>query len=84
MTACKSPGPNELTNSCVVGVADGEGDGSASDFDGISGGLRDDVGAGDAGVGDCASRFAAKIEIVKIVSKNRDITVIFRCYPQPH
>jgi hypothetical protein len=80
MTACKSAGPNELTNSCVVGVADGEGDGSAGDFDGFSGGLPDDVGAGDVGVGDCARRFAAKIEILKIVSKNRDITVIFRCY----
>jgi len=35
-----------------VGVPDGEGDGSAGDFDGINGGLSDDVGAGDAGVGD--------------------------------
>ena len=77
MTACKSAGPKELTNSCVVGVADGEGDGSPGDFDGISGGLRDDIGAGDPGVGDCARRFAAKIEIVKIVKKHGDITVIF-------
>jgi len=84
MTACKSAGPKELTNSCVVGVADGEGDGSPGDFDGISGGPPDDVGGGDVGVGDCAKRFAAKIDIVKIVNKNRDVTAIFRCYPQPH
>ena len=52
MTACKSADPNELTNSCVVGVPDGEGDGSARDFNGFSGGLPDGVGAGDVGVGD--------------------------------
>ena len=77
MTACKSAGPNELTNSCVLGVADGEGASSAGDFDGISGGLADDVGGGDVGVGDSAKRFGAKIEIVKIVKKHGDITVIF-------
>jgi hypothetical protein len=64
-----------------VGVPDGEGDGSAGDFDGISGGLPDDVGAGDVDVGVCARRFVAKIEIAKVAGKNRDITLIFRCYP---
>ena len=84
MTACKSAGPNELTNSCVLGVADGEGGSSPGDFDGISRGLPDDVGAGDVAVGDCAKRFAAKIEIVKIVKKHGDITVIFDVIRNPH
>jgi hypothetical protein len=74
MTACKSAGPNESTNSCVDGVADGEGDDIAGDFDGI----RDALGAGGDGVGDWAKRCAAKIDTIKFASKNRDITVISR------
>jgi hypothetical protein len=80
MTACKSVGPNESTNSCVDGVAAGEGDDIAGDFDGIPvalGAAEDGV----AGVGDSAKRCAAKIDTIKPAGKNRDITVILRCYP---
>jgi len=80
MTACKSGGPNESTKSCVDGVAAGEGDDMAGDFDGIPvalGAAKDGV----AGVGDWAKRCAATTDTIKLAGKNRDITVILRCYP---
>jgi hypothetical protein len=81
ITACKSAGLNESTNCLVVGLLAGEGDGAAGEPDAIGGGLTGCVGAGDVGVGDWARRFAPKIEIARVASKNRDITVIFRRYP---
>jgi len=74
MTACKSTWPNELIKSSVVGVADGEGDGHALVTTG-----EDEIGAGD-----CAKLDVAKIDIVKLPSQNRNITVRFRCYLQLH
>src|SRR5580765_4881068 len=57
ITACSSPGPNELTKSCVVGVADGDAAGSAGDLAGVCGVLPPG-GGGAVGAGDCAARFA--------------------------
>jgi len=57
ITACKSAEPNELINSSVAGVADGEGVGAGEDLAG-AGAL---LGAGEAeddGAGDCANPFA--------------------------
>src|SRR5213594_451376 len=66
MTACRSAGPNELTKSSVIGVADGEAAGSAGDFDSACGNLPDGDRAGEVGAGDCAPRFTAKIEMANV------------------
>ena len=78
ITACKSAGLNESTNCLAVGFFAGEDIGAAGGLDAIGGGLTGCVGAGHAGVGDGAKRFAPKIEIARIGSENRDITVIVR------
>jgi len=52
----------------------------AGDFDGIPvalGAIEDGV----AGVGNWAKRCAATTDTIKLAGKNRDITVILRCYP---
>jgi len=64
-----------LIRSVAVGVTDGEGDETAEDFEAIG----ELPGAG--GASDCAKRFAARINMVKCASKNRDISVSFGCYP---
>lgn len=79
MTACKSVEPNELTKSSIVGVAEGDGDGVVNDFDEV-GDRPGKAGVDEAGEGDWARRFAAKIDIVKFANKNRVITLIRRCY----
>jgi hypothetical protein len=70
MRAGKSVWPNELIKSSVVGVADGEGDGCAPVT----------TGEDEIGVGGCAELDAAKINIIKLASQNRVITVILRSY----
>jgi hypothetical protein len=52
ITACKSAGPKESTNSFVVGFFSGEGNDAAGGLGAMGGGLPGCVGAGDAGVGD--------------------------------
>ena len=79
MTACRSVGPNELTKSSVVGVADGEAAGTAGDFDGACGNLPGGAGAGEIDTGDCAPTFTAKMQMANAACKNRDITVTCRC-----
>jgi hypothetical protein len=69
MTACRSAGPNELTRSSVVGLAEGEGDESADDLAeaaGLLGGIT-------VGGGVCVSRFIAMRKLMKDNDVNRDI-----------
>lgn len=75
MTACRSVGPNELTKSCVVGVADGDAAGSAGDLAGVCGVLPPG-GGGAVGAGDCAATFAARMEMATEQRSNRDFTII--------
>ena len=61
MTPCRSAGPNELTRSSVVGLAEGEGDESADglvEAAGLPGGMT-------VGGGVCASAFIAKQKLMK-------------------
>ncbi len=61
MTACRSAGPNELTRSSVVGLAEGEGDESADglvEAAGLPGGMT-------FGGGVCASAFIAMKKLMK-------------------
>ncbi|HEU5245887.1 MAG TPA: hypothetical protein VFU09_02240 [Candidatus Udaeobacter sp.] len=61
ITACRSAGPNELTRSSVVGLAEGEGDASP---DGLveAAGLLGDIRVG-AGV--CGSALVARKKLIK-------------------
>jgi hypothetical protein len=81
MTACKSAAPNELINSSVVGVAEGDDDGVGEDLAG-AGAL---LAAGEAadGAGDWANPFATiKTQIaIPAGQVNRNISVTCRCYP---
>jgi hypothetical protein len=72
IAACKSAWPNELIKSPEVGVADAEGDGRALVTSG-----EDEIGAGA-----CAKMDTARINVVKLASQNRSITVILRAYLQ--
>ena len=74
MTACRSAGVNEFTRSSVVGVLEGEAAGSADDFDSACG----DLPAGNAGVGDCAARFAMKTKLANVACNDREVTMIRR------
>ena len=69
MTACRSAWPNELIKSSAVGAAAGDGDGR----------VLVTIGEDEFEAGDCAKMAAAKIDIVKLASQNRNITVSFRC-----
>jgi hypothetical protein len=82
MIACKSAGLNESINSCSVGFAGGEGDGDVADRDRIRGALGT-TADGKVGTGDWPTSNAGtiKIDVIKATSSNRDISVVFRCYP---
>jgi hypothetical protein len=79
ITDCKSAGLNESTNCLVAGFAVGEGDGAATGLTAIGEALTGCAGRDAGGGGDCAKRFAPKIE--KVARDNRGITVISRRYP---
>jgi hypothetical protein len=82
MIACKSAGLNESTNSRSVGFAGGEGDANVADRGRIRGALGTEAD-GEVGTGDWPTSNAGtiKIDVIKTTSKNRDISVVFRCYP---
>ena len=61
MTACRSAGPNELTRSSVVGLAEGEGDASADGLAEAAGLL----GGTTVGPGACASALIARKKLIK-------------------
>jgi len=66
MTACKSAGPNELTKSSVLGLAEGDGDDGAdglAEAAGFSGGIT-------VGCGVCASALIAMKKLMKETDVN--------------
>ena len=81
MTACKSAAPNELINSSVVGVAEGDGVGVGEDWAGVGALLA--AGEAAEGAGDWANPFATiKTQIaIPAGQVNRNISVTGRCYP---
>jgi hypothetical protein len=78
MTVCKSAAPNELINSSVVGVA--EGDGVGEDLAGV--GMLLAAGEAAEGAGDWANPFATikTQSAIPAGQVNRNISVICRFY----
>src|ERR1700745_4341699 len=58
INACRSAGPNDSTNSSMVGVDDGEGVGCIGDFAPVC--------AGDDGAGDWAPKFTTRTAITNV------------------